>query len=456
MIATAAARKWVPHEGQQTAFLSSPAFEALFGGAAGPGKTECLTMEALRQVEHPKYTGIIFRRSFTQLEAANGVIQRSMNTYPSLGGRYNSQKHYWVFPSGARIYFGHMEHDGDEMNYDGPEYSFVGFDELTAFSEKQYLYMFSRCRPAGPGLRAYMRAATNPGNTGHRWVKRRFITRDILNRLRYFATVDEKDTEVDRSHSDALSRAFYPAKMGDNPNVDPAYRSRIRAMGDPVRIAQLEHGDWDAEYRDGLIYDTWTSTENVTSEAEYNPDLPVYWACDDGYVFGDGPGAINYHPRVVLFVQDNGIGGLNIFDEYLATEETHGTTLKNILLPTDGGALESPNRWQKYRRPTVAYVPSEAAMMRGELHNHGITTVNATHRVSEGIKAVRQLIVMDGGMRLLKVHPRCEHVTYEFTEYRSDPKGRSDTGEIVPMKVDDHTMDAARYLIYKRRHFTRG
>lgn len=440
---------WTPRTAEQVRFLSSSAYEALFGGAAGPGKTECLVIEALRQIAHPMYTAIIFRRTFTQLEAANGIIQRSLRWYPGYGGRYNASKHYWIFPSGARIYFGYMESDGDELIYDGAEFSCIMWDELTAIPEKQYLYMYSRCRPAAPDLRAYVRSATNPGNLGHTWVKRRFITRDIQNRLRYFAPIkgsDGKvvDTETDRHHPDALSRAFYPART-----TDPEYIRRIRSMGDPVRIAQLELGDWDAEYKEGLIYDTWSSTENVTSEAVYRPDQPIYWAVDDGYVFGDGPGSVNYHPRVILWVQDNALGGLDVIDEYSATGENHEETLRKVL--RDNGANEY--RWQQYHRPEAVYMPSEAALFRGEIHKHGLTTINATHRVSEGIKAKRQLIVTSDGNRLLRVNPLCQGLIYEFGVYRSNEKGKADTGEVIPEKVDDHYVDALRYLAFKRRYF---
>lgn len=407
--------------------------------------TEVIVQEALRQVAHPLYTAIIFRRTFAQLEAANGIIQRSERWYPAYDGKYNSQKHYWTFPSGARIYFGHMEHDGDETQYDGTEFCYISFDELTHFTQKQYLYMFTRCRAPAPDLRAYIRPATNPGGIGHTWVKQRFITRDIVNRPRYFLTrMDSEgkwhDEQVPKGTPDALSRAFYPARLEDNPSADPAYRSRVLAMGDPVRIRQLLEGDWDAEYKEGLIYDTWSSTQNVTSEAEYNPDLPIYWGCDDGYVFGDGPGNINYHPRVILLVQDNPIGGFDVIDEYTTTGENHETSISNVLS-------------RSYARPSICYVDSAAALFRGELHRFGLSTVPATHKVGEGIKSVRGMIVDGTGNRLLRVHPRCQHTIREFSAYRSDPKGRAESGEVVPLKVDDHCMDALRYLIYRRRHY---
>jgi hypothetical protein len=450
---------WHPHKGQQIRFLGSPAFEALFGGAAGPGKTDCLIMEALRQIEHPLYTGILFRRTFPKLEQADGIIQRSLRWYPGYGGRYNASKHYWTFPSGARIYFGHLQRTDDMYQYQGAQFSFVGFDELTEFDRDMYLYLFTRCRPPARDLMAYIRAATNPGNVGHRWVKDRFVARDIVNRIRYFAPVQNDkgeliDTEVTRDYPGALSRAFYPAKMSDNPSGDPNYAQRILATADPVVVAQLVEGDWDAEHKQGLIFDTWSSTENVTADAEYRPDLPLYYACDDGYVYGEGPGYASYHPRVVLFVQDNELGGLDIVDEYVACEETHASTLMNVRGNADDSPTEHEMRWHHYPKPSVAYVPSEAALFKGELHKWGISTVNATHRVGEGIKAVRQIVKGGDGVRRIRVNPRCQHVIYEFGIYRADPNGRADTGEVVPLKTDDHTMDALRYLVFKRRHTT--
>jgi hypothetical protein len=441
---------WRPHPGQQERFLQCIADEALFGGAAGPGKTECLLMEGLRQIAHPGYRAIFFRRTFPKLEAANGPIDRSLQIFPSLGGKYNGSKHYWEFPSGARYYFGHMQHENDKQRYQGAEFHYVVFDELTEFTEGQYLYMFTRTRaPKDSGLIAYARNGTNPGNEGHAWVKKRFITRGIVNQARYFAQIknekgDMVDTQVSADYQDAKgrsiarSRAFFPALLSDNPTADPDYEARILATGDEVMIARFLEGDWDAAYMEGLIYPNWSS-DNITDGAEYNPDLPVYWAIDDGYVYGDGPGSATYHPRVILFLQDNAIGGLNIFDELVVTGESSFDS-------TIGQALSMP-----YKRPSVAYIDGSAAAFRGAIHGHGISTINGTHKVVEGIKSMRQLICDGNGVRRLLVHPRCQKVIYEMTEYRSNQKGMAKTGEIVPLKVDDHTMDAARYIIYKRR-----
>jgi hypothetical protein len=398
-------------------------------------------MEALRQVDNPHYNAILFRRTFPMLEAADGLIHRSQRwCKDGLGGKYNDQKHMWKFPSGARLYFGHMQREDDKLDYQGAQFAFAGFDELTEFTITQYTYIFSRVRaPEGSGLRTYVRSASNPGNLGHQWVKDRFITKDIVNRLRYFAISDGRDQEVPMDHPDARSRAFYPALLSDNPSIGQSYVKNLKALTDEIQKTRLLTGDWDVEYTHGRIYDTW-SAENISADAEYNPDLPVYWAVDDGYAEGDGPGHANYHPRVILFIQDNALGGFNVIDELCTTGETYGQTFDRALNPDIF----------PYRRPSLTWIDGSAATFRAEFDARGLSTANGTHRVVEGIKAVRQLILGSDGVRRLQVHPRCPNLIYEMALYRSDPKARSETGEPVPMKLNDHGVDALRYLIFNQ------
>ena len=79
--------------------------EALYGGAAGGGKSDFILAEALRQVHIPHYRGIIFRKTYPQLTA---LIDRSRDIYQPAyrKARYNETGHVWKFPSGAKIYFG--------------------------------------------------------------------------------------------------------------------------------------------------------------------------------------------------------------------------------------------------------------------------------------------------------------------------------------------------------------
>jgi hypothetical protein len=114
--------------------------EALYGGAAGGGKSDALVMEPTRQVHIPHYKGLILRKTYPQLTE---LIEKSLMYYPKAfpGAKYNASEHTWRFPSGAKIVFGSMQHSQDKLNYQGKAYDFIGFDELTHFTYDEYIYL---------------------------------------------------------------------------------------------------------------------------------------------------------------------------------------------------------------------------------------------------------------------------------------------------------------------------
>ena len=108
---------WSPQE-RQAEFMQRGEYEALYGGAAGGGKSDALLAEALRQADKACYRGIIFRKTYpqlTELEDRSQTLYKG--AYPA--ARYNKTKHCWSFPSGAKIYFGAMQHKKDRLNYQG-------------------------------------------------------------------------------------------------------------------------------------------------------------------------------------------------------------------------------------------------------------------------------------------------------------------------------------------------
>lgn len=243
--------RWEATE-RQTAFLASNAYEALYGGAAGGGKTQALVMGALRHVDKATYNAIIFRRTFPELEGE--VIPVSRQWYPFCGGRYNGVQHCWHFPSGARIHFGHLQHEHDVERYQGWQFQYVGYDELTHFTEKQYTYIVNSRVRSAHGIPARVRAGTNPGGEGHEWVMRRWApwlnpesrVRALPGQKLYYHNGADGEEWQHVASPDALSRVFVPALLTDNPHLvenDPAYEQRLKGL-DRVTRAQLLGGDW--------------------------------------------------------------------------------------------------------------------------------------------------------------------------------------------------------------------
>ncbi|HNT77567.1 MAG TPA: phage terminase large subunit [Anaerolineae bacterium] len=253
---------WKPNPGPQTRFMQSPAYEVLYGGAAGGGKSEALLVEALRHVAVPGYHAILFRRTFPELERS--LIQRSQALYPGLGGVYRSQQRRWAFPSGATITFGHLEGENDQYKYQSAEFAFLGFDELTSFTEAQYLYLFSRARTtarqeSGKPLPVRIRAATNPGGVGHAWVKARFIDPLPPFQIGYFIRENDVERRVAPRIAGALSRQFIPATIADNPvlmEVDSGYRERLMALP-LIERERLLNGNWSIAPTGNVFKPEW-------------------------------------------------------------------------------------------------------------------------------------------------------------------------------------------------------
>jgi len=272
---------WKPTP-KQSAFLSLPYSikEGFYAGALGAGKTDVLLFYPIihRFHENPDFKGLFLRRTFPELK--NEVIPRSRKIFRAVGGVYNQNDKVWTFPdfglnhskspqgAGALFFFGHCENEDDIHNYDSMQPNYVAFDELTSFLEWQYLYItIERNRSSiASGLPAITRSASNPGNTGHVWVRKRFID-----------PCPEGGVRV-RGKS-GVERIFIPATVDDNPHVTEEYRQQLEELPEAEKQAK-KYGKWDAyegsvfdEFRDKRYWDEPENALHVVDRFE----IPEWW-----------------------------------------------------------------------------------------------------------------------------------------------------------------------------------
>jgi phage terminase large subunit-like protein len=198
--------------------------EIFYGGAGGGGKSDALLMLALQDdfISDGDYSALILRKTFVDLNQPEGILNRAQEwLYGREGVTWQAQHNRFQFDSGAVLQFGHCNGPKDHLKYRGGKYNIVCWDELTDFPEEQYTFLFSRQRrPLGSNLPIITASASNPGGTGHAWVKQRL---------------------VDTKHP---NRFFLPASFVDNPHLDQdAYSETLEHLM-PVERARIKHGDW--------------------------------------------------------------------------------------------------------------------------------------------------------------------------------------------------------------------
>ena len=278
---------WRPQP-RQAAFMRRSEDEALYGGAAGGGKSDALVIEALRQVDVPNYRALILRKTFPQLrELIDKTMQYYKPAFPK--ARYNASNHCWTFPSGAKIYFGSMFRAQDKYNYQGQQFDFIGVDELTHFTWEEYSYLMSRNRPSGPGTQVYIRATANPGGIGHGWVKARFITpAPPGTRMVQLVDVKKPDGTVEKLRR---TRVFIPSTIFDNPALlknDPGYLNNLASLPEAEKRALL-YGSWDSF--SGQVFTEWRNDPAHYEDQRWTHvikpfRIPVHWKIWRGYDFG--------------------------------------------------------------------------------------------------------------------------------------------------------------------------
>lgn len=284
---------WKPWPGFQTKALECGAFEALFGGAAGPGKTDVLIACGARYCQHPDARVLFLRTSYTDLQ---DVRDRMMTLYPAMGAVWQAESKRWVWPSGATLEMGYGETIAEVSRYFGREYTAVLFDELGLVEDETVWIMLStRVRSTNPQVPLRMRASANPGGPGHGWLKARFV--ETTNR----------GTDIWHNPKTGRTVAYVPGTARDNPSLPPSYWEAMSGLP-PALQAALRDGDWDAGL--GLFYPELAGEggESLIIPVMPPESIPEWWDFWGGYDWG------YRHPAVFVACGRDGEGVVHVME----------------------------------------------------------------------------------------------------------------------------------------------
>lgn len=232
-----------------------------------------MLLEQLRHSNNPRFSSLIFRKNNTQIFSNGGLWDNATALYPMLGAvPRKTPKPMFVFPSGMKVTFGHLERYQDCLAYQGAQIPLICFDELTHFDEDVFWYMLSRNR-SDSGVSGYVRATTNPDPDS--WVRKFidwWIDKDgyaVPERsgvIRWFIRVngeviwaDTKKELIQRFDGEKIypkSVTFICSTLADNAILmknDPSYLANLKALP-LVEQERLLGGNWNIRASAGLFF----------------------------------------------------------------------------------------------------------------------------------------------------------------------------------------------------------
>jgi hypothetical protein len=427
---------------RQALFHASNADEALYGGAAGGGKSKALVMEALlRCLEHPGTVAYLFRRSYGELE--DTLVAEALASAPAQLCTYKASKHDMELVNGSVLRFRHCLNESDRFLYQGAEIHWLFIDEVTHFTKPMYDFLKSRLRAkASLGIRPIVRCAGNPGGLGHAWVRERFVDCGRAG-----------EVHVERVHSEALGATeehtiqYIPARATDNPYIGREYIFELERKPKALRDALLL-GKWDAF--EGQAFDEWRDEPDHYGDRRFThvvepfaipEEWPRYRSFDFGYAkpFSVGWWACGPDGEVVRYREWYGAKGANVglrLDAHSIAkgirraEEEHeaGLLVRGIADPSIWDASRGESIAEQMEREGVYFQPGDNARLAGKMQLHS------------------RLRFDEEGRAGLMVFRTCR----DFL--RTVPALCADTVQVedVDTRGEDHIYDETRYFLMER------
>lgn len=413
-------------------FLSCPADEVLIGGAAGGGKTEALLISGLGNGDvnifnNPNWKTLYLRRTFPELE--NSAILRSQSLF-SGKARYDQVKHRWTMPQGGIYQFGHIKNEDELHKHHSAEWTRIIFDELTTFSERMYLYLFSRLRSRDERVKPKLRSGTNPGNLGHAWVKKRFI-----ESKKPYEIYHNKVTLPDGQETD-WSQCFIPATVFDNKFLmksDPLYVRRLMELPEIEKQALL-YGNWDIF--SGQFFPE-LSEDHLIDDFAIPQDWPVWCSMDWGYMT----------KCAVLFWTHDALTNTTYCFREMYLHKIQAEVVAEMIKTSLGPLFPNLRGLYTDKRVLVKGEDGMNISTREKFQFRGVYFQIVDDSREEGWHRLRELLMKDkeGNCRL-RIFRCCVNLVRTMSEMVFDPNNPED----LDKRAEAHLPDAARYFAITR------
>lgn len=354
--------------------------EVLFGGAAGGGKSYGQMADALIfALRYPRSKQLVLRRTFPELDKS--LIRTSLALFPREIYSFNASSHVGKFKNGSTVDFGYLAAENDVYQYQSAEYDVVRFDELTHFTESQYIYLLSRVRGAN-GYPKQIKSSTNPGGIGHVWVKRRFI--------------EPGTAGAPFLGEDGMSRIFLPSLLDDNRFLaegDPSYRARLSALPEREKRALL-YGDWNIF--EGQYFDEFDRRRHVITPFE----IPSHWRKYRTVDYG-------LDRLACLWIALSPDGVAYVYREFCESNLPISSAAEGILRRTPKGedvyaTLAPPDLWGRSQESGKS-----KAILFSE---YGVSFTKTSNDRECGWLAIKELLRGDSGSPRLKIFDTCREL----------------------------------------------
>lgn len=371
-------------------------------GSVRSGKTVCMIPKTLQLVDSgPKGLGVF--TGVSKDTVYDNVLRDLFDVIGKRNYSYNrSNGELELFGDEWKVIG--AKDEGSEKYIRGKTIAKANCDELSLMPERFFKQLLNRMSVAG----ARLYGTTNPDNPNH-YLYKEYIT-DIVKL------------------SSGMVRIIH-FELDDNPALSEEYKTFIRAAYAGVFYDRFILGLW--VIAEGAIYKDAYSSANIYEDET----RPIGLLNQGGYVeriIGIDYGTTN--PMVFLEVYDDG-------DVLWQENEYYWDSRKECRQKTDKEYADDLITFIGEKPATVIIDPSAASFI-AELVTRGIFVIHADNEVLDGIRLVSTMLKLGK----YRIHKRCENTIREVQSYSWNEK-KAKLGIEEPIKENDHTCDAKRYIL---------